>query len=256
LIHHRWKKYTKIPGVNTGFGGTADVRNEETKQLQRVLVRELHYGILPPASRDPESCLTEESRQCRFDLQKEHLPESSQLPKTWTRAALLIRLNSLIKGFSGVREEIPQRLLDLLAKDIIPVVPLRGSISASGDLSPLSYLAGAIQGKSTIRIHANTAFPVYADEAFAKAGLKPVTLEAKEGLAIVNGTAVSAASASLALFDSHMLATLSQIVTAMSVEAMRGTVESFHEFFSESRPHPGQVSTHQPTFGPSWVSLH
>jgi phenylalanine ammonia-lyase len=89
---------------------------------------------------------------------------------------------------------VVQRLGDLLTHDIIPVVPLRGSISASGDLSPLSYIGGVIQGKPTIRIHAKGFRDLFADQTFAHTGVSPVVLDAKEGLAIVNGTAVSAAS--------------------------------------------------------------
>lgn len=93
---------------------------------------------------------------------------------------------------------------DLLKHDIIPMIPLRGSISASGDLSPLSYIGGAIQGKPTIRILSRDQ-QVYADKAFRTASLEPVVLHAKEGLAIVNGTAISAAVGALALHDTHGL---------------------------------------------------
>ncbi|KAF2179127.1 phenylalanine ammonia-lyase [Zopfia rhizophila CBS 207.26] len=229
-----------IYGVNTGFGGTADVRNKHTQQLQRVLIRELHYGILSPGSRDPKIPQNASSALYRFDLSNEQLVESVHLPETWTRAAILIRLNSLLKGCSAVRTGTVDRMLDLLLADIIPIIPLRGTISASGDLSPLSYIGGAIQGKPSIRVHSKSG-EVYADMAFARAGLNPVTLEAKEGLAIVNGTAISTAAAALALHDAHILAILSQIITAMSVEALAGTVESFDPFFSECRAHPGQI---------------
>jgi phenylalanine ammonia-lyase len=122
------------------------------------------------------------------------------------------------------------------------MIPLRGSISASGDLSPLSYVCGAIQGKPTIRVMSLDERSIYADMAFLNANLEPVEIRAKEGLAITNGTAVSAAAAALALHDTHTLAVLAQVLTAMSVEALNGTTESFHPFFSQVRPHPGQVS--------------
>ncbi|GAW25908.1 putative phenylalanine ammonia-lyase [Rosellinia necatrix] len=121
------------------------------------------------------------------------------------------------------------------------MIPLRGSISASGDLSPLSYICGAIQGKPTIRVLSRTSNAVYADTALAETGLEPVKIEAKEGLAVTNGTAVSTAVAVLGLHDTHSLAILAQILTAMSVEALNGTTESFHAFFSQTRPHPGQT---------------
>ena len=136
---------------------------------------------------------------------------------------------------------VVERLQDLLRHDIIPMIPLRGSISASGDLSPLSYVGGAIQGKSTIRI-ISADRGLTAERALAAYGLEPVRLQAKEGLAIVNGTAISTGAAALALHDAHTLAVLSQVLTAMAVEALTGTAESFHPAFGEARPHPGQVS--------------
>lgn len=227
--------------MNTGFGGTADVRTRQAQELQRVLIRELHYGIVAPSSRDPKSqgqCGSSISSTA-WKVKEEDSPQWTHLPKTWTRAAIAIRINSLIKGCSSIRPIIVERLLDLLKHDIIPVIPLRGSISASGDLSPLSYIGGAIQGKPTIRIHSDG--ERFADQAFAGAKLEPVILDAKEGLAIVNGTAISAASGALVLEDAHMLTMLAQVLTAMSVEALAGTLESFESFFSEVRPHPGQI---------------
>jgi phenylalanine ammonia-lyase len=124
------------------------------------------------------------------------------------------------------------------------MVPIRGSISASGDLSPLAYISGVIQGKPTIRVlSTNRKQDLYADEALAEAGLAPVSLTAKEGLAIVNGTAISTAAATLVLHDTHQLALLSQILTAMSVEALLGSPESFDELFGQVRPHPGQIES-------------
>ena len=156
---------------------------------------------------------------------------------------MLIRLNSLIKGFSGVRPEIVERLNDLLHHDIIPIIPLRGSISASGDLSPLSYIAGALQGKRTIRVFSKPGKKgVTANQAFLHAKLEPISLQPKEGLAIVNGTAISCAAAALTLHDTHGVAVLAQAVTAMSVEALQGTMESFDPMFTDVRSHPGQVS--------------
>ncbi|KAF1956864.1 phenylalanine ammonia-lyase [Byssothecium circinans] len=228
-----------IYGVNTGFGGTADVRNSQAQQLQRVLIRELHYGIAERGSRDPRRVTTKPPST--WNLLREQPAGTNHLPETWTRASIIIRLNSLLKGYSAVRPIVLDRLLDLLAHDIIPIIPLRGSISASGDLSPLSYIGGAIQGKSTIRIHSDTGESDFADVAFIRTGLEPVTLEAKEGLAIVNGTAISAATAALVLHDAHVLAIMSQVLTAMSVEALQGTVESFDPFFADVRPHPGQI---------------
>lgn len=159
---------------------------------------------------------------------------------------MLVRASSLASGNSGVRPDLICCISDLLQKDIIPIIPLRGSISASGDLSPLSYIAGAVQGSPGIKVRTNNPDTGHRKTCTAKSALKahsisPVHLGPKEGLAIVNGTAVSAGVAGLALHDAHCLAVLSQILTAMGVEALCGTDESFAPFIATVRPHPGQV---------------
>lgn len=178
----------------------------------------------------------------RYDFSRGNTLESQHLPWNWVRAAILIRINSLIKACSAVRPVIVERLQDILTYDLAPMIPVRGSISASGDLNPLAYISGVIQGKSTVRVLTASGRDLYADEAMSQAGLEPMTLEPKEGLALVNGTAISTAAGTLAITDAHSLAVLAQILTAMSVEALNGTRESFHPFIAECRPHPGQVS--------------
>ena len=160
---------------------------------------------------------------------------------------MLIRLNSLASGFSGIKETTIRALHQILEAGITPQVPIKGSISASGDLSPLSYIGGVVQGKPGLSVWTRNANGERclkrADVALAEKDIKPVVLGAKEGLALVNGTAVSCAVGSLALHDALGQATLSQILTAMSVEALLGTDESFDSFFGEVRHHPGQVET-------------
>lgn len=164
------------------------------------------------------------------------------MPESWVRSAILIRINSLMRGVSSVRPIIVERLIDLLKNDLIPRVPVHGSISASGDLSPLSYIAGSIQGKRHITVlYGQDRHSTTADVAFAEAGLKPVSLAAKEGIALVNGTAFSSGVSALVMHDVCGLCALAQVLTAMSVEALRGTAESFHPFFAAVRTHPGQV---------------
>ncbi|KAF2995265.1 hypothetical protein E8E13_003914 [Curvularia kusanoi] len=243
LLQQKLEHGETIYGVNTGFGGSADVRTKNVVDLQRALIREFHYGILPQATRDHvPSAMNEKPKQHSHDLSLEGNIGQSYLPWSWARAGILIRINSLINGCSAIRSVIAERMQDLLNHDLIPMIPLRGSISASGDLSPLSYICGAIQGKSTIRLLSRGA-DLYADQALANAGLTPVELQAKEGLAVVNGTAISAAAAALILHDANGLALMAQILTAMSVEALMGTVESFLPFFSQVRPHPGQIES-------------
>ena len=162
-------------------------------------------------------------------------------PSPWSRGTIAIRINSLVKGYSAIRPVVIERLENLLAYHISRTIPLRGILSASGDLSPLGYVAGTILGKPTIRTIARNGRQLYADEALRDAQLEPIRLVAKEGLALVNGTAASTAVGALALWDMHNLALVAQAMTAMAVEALNGTSESFHPFFAESRPHPGQV---------------
>lgn len=138
---------------------------------------------------------------------------------------------------------VVQAILRLLNENIIPVVPLRGSISASGDLCPLSYIAGAIEGSPDIHVRVADGSILPAAEALKDAGIECVTFQPKEGLGLLNGTAFSAATASLALHQSQEVALLSQILTAMSVEAMQGSAESFWPQIAIMRPHPGQIES-------------
>ena len=172
------------------------------------------------------------------------------MPESWVRGAMLVRLNSLASGASGVEISTVEALTKLIEHDITPRVPIRGSISASGDLSPLSYVAGVMQGKPTLTAWVGNrkngqSHIVRADIALAEAELLPVKLGAKEGLALVNGTAFSTAVAALAMHEAHCQAALSQVLVAMTVEGLCGTDESFDPFFAKVRPHPGQRDSAQ-----------
>lgn len=171
------------------------------------------------------------------------------MPESWARASMIIRLNSLSGGASGIRVDIAESLVNLLNKDVVPRIPVRGSISASGDLSALAWIGAVMQGKSSATASAGprdvdgARRVTRADVALEEAGIAPISLHAKEGLAIVNGTAVSAGVAALAAHESLNLAALSQVLTAMSVEALRGSDESFEPFIAQVRPHPGQMDS-------------
>ena len=222
--------------MNTGFGGSADTRTNKIEELQATLIRELHSGILHNPTRD--------GQRTSYVLPCEDVNSNTCMPEAWARASILIRINSLANGHSGVRPVLINSMLDLLRKDIIPRIPLRGSISASGDLMPLSYIGGTLEGKRNLTVWAGSRSNrrvVTADVALAESLLDPVILGPKEGLAIINGTAVSAGVAALAVHDANMIAVLSQLLTAMSVEALRGTDESFDPLFAAIRPHPGQI---------------
>ena len=140
--------------------------------------------------------------------------------------------------------KVIEAIVKLLSADLIPVVPLRGTISASGDLMPLGYIAGTLEGNPDIWIKCRKEDMLQfipANEALALLGLDPIILQAKEALGLINGTAPSAAVASIALYESHHLALLAQILTATAVEAMQGQAESFNPFISQVRPHAGQT---------------
>lgn len=170
------------------------------------------------------------------------------MPESWVRGTILIRCNSLLRGHSAVRINVIKTLLSLLKNDIIPLVPLRGSISASGDLCPLSYLAGALEGNPDVRVWTgpqNDRKLITADIALRNANIMPITFGPKETLAILNGTAVSAAVGGLALHQADNLALLAQVLTSMGVEALQGRVESFDPFIAKVRPHRGQKEVAQ-----------
>lgn len=218
------------------------------------LMRGLHYGILSNQEaklsiHDPELASKQLSHIMSNTSSSQDEPNSTAMPESWVRGSILIRANSLSSGASGIRPVIVETLLELLNKDVVPRVPLRGSISASGDLSPMSYIAGVMQGKPAVdaylggRSGNGSARCLKASQALVEAEIRPVILAQKEGLAMVNGTATSASVAALAIHDAMLLLLLSQILTAMSVEALCGTDESFHPFFSKVRPHPGQVES-------------
>ncbi|KAF1956053.1 phenylalanine ammonia-lyase [Byssothecium circinans] len=235
-----------IYGVNTGFGGSADTRTQKIENLQREIIRGLNYGILDGYDYLAPSAIIEpalSSSQNGRDTLPLDNGSGSHMPESWVRAMLLIRLNSLVTGASGVRLSTVQTLFRLLEANIMPLVPLRGSISASGDLSPLSYIGSTIQAKPNTLVMTGGKQKRYvcrADIAMAEKSIAKVHLGPKEGLAIVNGTAASTSLGALAMHEAMFQISLAQVLTAMSVEALLGTDESFDPFFSRVRPHPGQ----------------
>jgi phenylalanine ammonia-lyase len=158
---------------------------------------------------------------------------------------MLARINSLLRGHSAVRLVVVENIATLLNHDFVPVIPLRGSISASGDLSPLSYIAGALEGNHDIfldcRMSNGKREILSADKAIQLAGLTPTTMMPKEGLGLMNGTAVSVAGATMALHETQYLALSTQVLTAMCTEAMRGSADNYHPFIADIRPHLGQM---------------
>jgi phenylalanine ammonia-lyase len=241
-----------VYGVSTGFGGSADTRTDQPILLGNALLQHQHAGVLPSAMDKPLDVLPLQDPL-----------NSTSMPEAWVRGAILIRMNSLIRGHSGVRLELIEKMNELLSANITPLVPLRGTISASGgiilfssayvvlmmsiDLSPLSYIAGTLIGNPSIRVFDGPPTfgcrkVVSSRQALEDHGIEPIPLASKEHLGILNGTAFSTAVASLVLNDAVQLALLSQICTAMGTEALAGTRCSFDPFISNvARPHPGQI---------------
>jgi phenylalanine ammonia-lyase len=249
-----------VYGVSTGYGGSgefisvsprccllnyepADTRSDDPLRLGSALLQHQHTGVI--STTGSESGV----------LPLMDPLASTSMPESWVRGAMVIRMNSLIRGHSGVRLELIEQMADLLRNEITPLVPLRGSISASGDLSPLSYIAGALIGNPSIRTICKSPSSgvkriVPSNQALAQHNLEPLSLQSKEHLGILNGTAFSASVAALALNDSVHLALLAQILTAMGVEALLGTQASFDSFIhAECRPHPGQIEVASTVFG-------
>ncbi|KAB8266171.1 L-Aspartase-like protein [Aspergillus pseudonomiae] len=219
-----------IYGVNTGFGGSADTRTHDYATLQKALIQHHNAAVLLPSDRGFGSSVP--------SLQ--HL-KSHCMPVPLVRAAMLTRCNSLLRGHSAVRVKVVEHILTLLAHGLTPVVPLRGSISASGDLTPLAYIAGALEGNPDISMHKAAGDEIMpADEALQEAGLVPLDFGPKEGLGLLNGTAFSAGAAGLVLFEANQLVLLSQVLTAMGTEALLGTRYNYHPFIADARPHDGQ----------------
>ncbi|HUR26188.1 MAG TPA: histidine ammonia-lyase [Candidatus Thermoplasmatota archaeon] len=199
-------------GITTGFGEFAQVTIEpaQVRQLQRNLLMSHAVGVGDP------------------------------LPRDVVRAMMLIRANTLVKGHSGVRRLLVERILDLLAADLVPVVPSRGSVGSSGDLCPLAHMALPLIGLG--QLQALDGKPVAAAKALKEAGLAPLVLEAKEGLALINGTQMMSAIGALAVRDALGLLQDAQAVAGMSVEALMGSVAPFDERVHALRPHRGQAA--------------
>ena len=222
LVEQWVERGETIYGVTTGFGEFANVSipREELRQLQQNLIRSHSAGVGKPLSTEV------------------------------TRAMLLLRANALAKGCSGIRLVAIEQLLKLLAADALPYIPSRGSVGSSGDLAPLAHLALAMTGEGFISLpHELASRPgssegllpgrsvLPAEEALRIAGIAPLRLEAKEGLALINGTQMMTAIGCLALHRAKQLADLADIAASMSFEALRATDKAFDPRLHAARPH-------------------
>ncbi len=197
-------------GITTGFGAFKDkiIGREQVEQLQRNIVLSHAVGVGKP-----------------FDTPT-------------VRAIMLIRANTLARGFSGIRLETLQLILDLLNTGVHPVIPEKGSLGASGDLAPLAHFACVLIGEGEAEFDGSV---VSGTEALERAGLKPVSLKAKEGLALTNGTSVMTAVGLLETARAIKLAEIADIAGCMSLEALNGTISAFDDRIHQLRPHPRQI---------------
>jgi histidine ammonia-lyase len=200
-----------VYGVSTGFGKLADVHigRDQITTLQHNLVRSHASGLGEP--------LTQEE----------------------VRALMLLRANVLAKGLSGARPVIAERLCDLLNHHVYPVVPCRGSVGASGDLAPLAHLALVLIGEGEVFSASTT---ITGREAFEGIGVAHLELQAKEGLALLNGTQATLASGLLSWGEARRLVDLADLAGAMTLEALKGSPVAFDERIHQARPHPGQIA--------------
>lgn len=199
-----------VYGLNTGFGSLARVRisSADLAQLQLNLVRSHAVGVGEP-----------------FDIPT-------------TRAIALLRANVLAAGHSGVRLEVLERLVELLNLGIHPVIPSQGSVGASGDLAPLAHLALVLIGEG--RVHGPDGAPEPTADALSRHGLEPLQLQAKEGIALINGTQAMTGLGALAVERARRLARTADAVGALTVEAKLGSRRPFDPRLHALRPHPGQ----------------
>jgi histidine ammonia-lyase len=199
-------------GINTGFGLLSHVRipNQDIESLQYNLIRSHSVGMGP------------------------------SLDDQYVRAMLLLRASNLAIGHSGVSLELVQQILSVLNAGIIPIVPEQGSVGASGDLAPLSHLALVLVGEGKARYQGQE---MSGAQALEKAGLKPISLGPKEGLALINGTQFMTSLGALHLLEAEHLCDVADLNGAMSLEAVRGTANAFDPLIHQVRPHPGQIQS-------------
>lgn len=201
-----------VYGVNTGFGALAETRiaADQVLTLQRNLVRSHACGVGLP------------------------------LPTEAVRGMMALRAQTVAMGYSGARSDVVDLLMAMLTRGVYPRIPSKGSVGASGDLAPLAHLALVLIGEGQAELDGEMRG---GGDALARAGLEPLVLQAKEGLALINGTQLMLAVGALAVTEGEQLCTQADVIGAMSLEALEGSAQPFDERIQRVRPHPGQAAT-------------
>jgi histidine ammonia-lyase len=208
----RWvREERRIYGVTTGFGALSDVAisGKDTRRLQENILMSHAAGVGRPL--DAET----------------------------VRAVMTLRVKDFARGHSGIRLETAQQLLELLNRGVVPVIPEKGSVGASGDLAPLAHLALVLLGKGAAFYDGRK---MSGAEALKASGLAPIQLESAEGLALVNGTQVMTAIGALSVHDARQLSRLTDIAASMTLEVLMGSRTEFNPKIHQVRPHPGQIA--------------
>jgi histidine ammonia-lyase len=213
VVDSKAREDAPVYGINTGFGALAEttIPRDALSLLQLNLLRSHAAGVGEP------------------------------LPVRAVRASMALRANVLAKGFSGIRRVTVERLIDLLNRRVHPRVPSRGSVGASGDLAPLAHLALVLIGEGEATIGDGTEV-MPGGRALDSVGMTPLALEAKEGLALINGTQPSTAIAALAVHGAERLARAADVAVALSIDALRGSMHPFEARLHAPRPYAGQVA--------------
>ncbi len=200
-----------IYGINTGFGKFSDViiADDDVNDLQLNLIRSHACGVGEP------------------------------FPEVVSRAMVLLRLNALLKGFSGIRPVIAERLVTLLNMKIHPVIPQQGSLGASGDLAPLSHLALVLLGEGKVHYKGDI---LPTQKAFEPEGITPIVLRAKEGLALINGTQTMTAMGVINWLEASQLALQSEMIASLTLEGLEGIIDAFHPAIHEARGYQQQIA--------------
>jgi histidine ammonia-lyase len=230
-------------GRRVSLGDEARARVIEAREVIERLVEagEIVYGVttgfgdLATTFIDPS-----DSARLQENLLVSHaVGVGEPLPRDVVRAMMLLRANTLALGHSGCRPVVIDRICDLLRLGIHPIVPSQGSVGASGDLAPLAHLALPLTGRGHVEVGGRI---IAASEALAAAGLEPLELQAKEGLALLNGTQMMSGIGALVAADAHRLSRSASVAAAMSCEALLGTDVAYAAAYQLARPHPGQIA--------------
>lgn len=209
MVEEMVQQQKVVYGITTGFGKFSDVmiQGEDVSKLQENLIMSHACGMGDP------------------------------YPVEVVRAMMALRINALAKGYSGIREETLLQLVELCNRGVHPVIPQQGSLGASGDLAPLAHMVLVMLGKGEAYVNGQQ---MSGSEALKAVGLAPIRLQAKEGLALINGTQAMTAQLCLALYDSRVVLESAELIASMTIEALRGIPKAFDPQLHLVRPHPGQ----------------